>query len=366
MSLSFFAPHQNKINMEKNENFDLSKMFEPVSYFQPNAYFYAKHGEIPSKSLYLQINHNFALAAIEGNLEYENKFGIREYYKSDKVSTLRSYVVEFDTKIVVFFNPGLNGPERVEVLYSKDSDMKKVKEIEELIFANKKKEKISSKIHLVTKHRLGGLDLTSLSIKECDNNLSMNYNDDFLPINTTICERLNTKDDSGLVLLHGKPGTGKTSYIRSLTKQLNKRLIFLPPDLAHEIATPAFLTFLLHYPNSVLIIEDAETIIQERRSGGSGVVSNLLNMTDGLLSDCLKIQIICSFNSQINKIDPALLRKGRLIALYEFKELEKSKARKLSDSLGYVSAIERDMTLSEIYNQSKEDFSQPERKSVGF
>jgi len=37
-----------------------------------------------------------------------------------------------------------------------------------------------------------------------------NYNDDFLPVHQTILDRLRKKNDKGLVLLHGKPGTGKT------------------------------------------------------------------------------------------------------------------------------------------------------------
>jgi len=57
----------------------------------------------------------------------------------------------------------------------------------------------------------------------------------------------------------------------------------------------------------------------------------LLNISDGLLYDCLNIQIICSFNIDIIKVDSALLRKGRLIAKYEFKELEVAKAQALSD-----------------------------------
>ena len=64
-------------------------------------------------------------------------------------------------------------------------------------------------------------------------------------------------------------------------------------------------------------------------------VSALLNITDGLLSDWLNIQLICSFNSDISKIDSALMRKGRLIAKYEFKELEVEKANALSLKLRF-------------------------------
>ena len=75
-------------------------------------------------------------------------------------------------------------------------------------------------------------------------------------------------------------------------------------------------------------------------------VSALLNITDGLLSDWLNIQLICSFNSDISKIDSALMRKGRLIAKYEFKELEVEKANALSLKLGFNKDFDSLVTLS--------------------
>ena len=183
----------------------------------------------------------------------------------------------------------------------------------------------------------------------------------------TIIDRLHKEKDKGLVLLHGKPGTGKTTYLRHLISHTKKRVIYISPDFAEVIATPAFMALLIKYPESILIIEDAENIIEQRKGGDSVAVSNLLNISDGLLSDCLNIQLICSFNNDINKIDSALLRKGRLIAKYEFKELSIGKAQALSDSLGFKAKINKEMTLAEIYNQSEEDFGgKGGRRAIGF
>ena len=73
-------------------------------------------------------------------------------------------------------------------------------------------------------------------------------------------------------------------------------------------------------------------------------------------ADCLNVQIICSFNTDILKIGSALLRKGMLIAMYEFKELESEKAQRLSNNLGYHTLINEPMTLTSIYNQNEKDF----------
>jgi hypothetical protein len=53
-------------------------------------------------------------------------------------------------------------------------------------------------------------------------------------------------------------------------------------------------------------------------------------------------------------IDPASLRKGRLIANYEFNKLDSESSKILSDKLefGRESIIEP-MTLAEIYNQGE-------------
>ena len=76
---------------------------------------------------------------------------------------------------------------------------------------------------------------------------------------------------------------------------------------------------MMKYPDSVLIIEDAEKVVRNRNGNGNETaVSNLLNLSDGILGDCLKTQIVATFNTERQLIDKALLRKGRLIAEYKF------------------------------------------------
>ena len=61
------------------------------------------------------------------------------------------------------------------------------------------------------------------------------------------------------------------------------------------------------------------------------------------------------------------MRKGRLIAKYEFKELETEKAQKLSDKLGFRTSIESPMTLTAIYNQEEKDFQNSKKSNpIGF
>ena len=67
-------------------------------------------------------------------------------------------------------------------------------------------------------------------------------------------------------------------------------------------------------------------------------------------------QIIATFNCDLTKIDSALLRKGRLIANYEFGKLDIESSKILSEKLGYPGdQITEPMTLAEIYNQSENE-----------
>ena len=60
------------------------------------------------------------------------------------------------------------------------------------------------------------------------------------------------------------------------------------------------------------------------------------------------------------------MRKGRLIAKYEFKELETDKAQQLSNKLGFRTLITQPMALTSIYNQEEKDFQIAKNNILGF
>ena len=93
-----------------------------------------------------------------------------------------------------------------------------------------------SRIQLLVKD--DRLRTKSMTISTPSFSIEDNYNDDFLPVHQMILERLAKENDKGLVLLHGKPGTGKTSYIRYLVTMTKKSVIFLPPNMAASITDP--------------------------------------------------------------------------------------------------------------------------------
>ncbi len=218
-------------------------------------------------------------------------------------------------------------------------------------------------------HSEFGFELQEFDIKKIGVDLESNYNDDFHKVNKIIEGFLQEKQKNGLVLLHGKYGTGKTTYLRYMIGAVNKRFIFMPIQLMQNISSPNFLPFISQFPDSILILEDCEQLLIPRELGGqpNDALINLLNLGDGLLADALSIKLICTFNADLKQIDRAILRKGRLIARYEFKELAKEKAQKIVNKIASGKIIDEPMTLADIYNFENENFGENvNKRKVGF
>lgn len=229
---------------------------------------------------------------------------------------------------------------------------------------------------------MSGFSLKKSKIKEVpDFDISKQYNDDFVHEDKKICKFVEDEDKSGIVILHGEKGTGKTTYIRNLiSTHSDKKFVFISPDLVSLLGTPSFTDFINTLNNHIIILEDCENVIRDRKStGANSAVSTLLNMSDGLLADDLGIKFICTFNADIKDIDPALLRKGRLICKYEFKPLTVDKTNALLEYV-YINKVKEEeseltegeveypkvnkgLTLADIYN-FEEDSYETVRKSI--
>lgn len=226
----------------------------------------------------------------------------------------------------------------------------------------------SSGVSLI-KVQHGSLDIEDFDLPIPEIDLELNYGKKFVKIHEHIIDKLNKNNDKGIVLLHGEPGTGKTTYIKYLTSLISdKKILFVPPSMADSLSDPSTIPFFMEHRNSILIIEDAEKVIADREiNGSSSAVSNILNLTDGILGDCLNIQIIATFNMKREKIDNALLRKGRLIAEHKFEKLDLLETNKLLKTLNKEFTSKQPMSLADIYNVEEELFkSEEEKNKIGF
>ncbi len=257
------------------------------------------------------------------------------------------------------------GTDWVEILFDNTNYSFANTLADEFVQCKSSKSNESAQINIITQSN-GYLELKQMNIKPSNLDIGLFYNDDFAEVDAIIKERLSKEDDKGIVLLHGLPGTGKTTYLRHLIGGLKKKVLFVSPSVAGNLMNPEFIDLLIDNPNAILVIEDAENIIMDRKYSSNSSVSNLLNISDGLLSDCLNVQIICTFNSALNLVDSALLRKGRLIAKYEFGKLSTDKSQSLSNHLGLDQLIVKPQTLAEITNPNQLHFETPQVNVIGF
>lgn len=224
---------------------------------------------------------------------------------------------------------------------------------------NPQKEFLENQYSVVVYSPQRGLFTQSCTFRKWQSDVAKNYNDD-LPY--AKMQDILTRDTSELIMLHGKPGTGKSSIIKTLINDVGckKRIEFLyfPTDIFEHVTSSDLIYFFSQHQHSVCVLEDCEKLLLSRDISNNGL-SLLLNMTDGVLGEALSLKFICTFNTLDKNIDSALLRKGRLSLKYEFKELclEKSKA--------INPAATKPMILADLYN-TESNIEGPSERKIGF
>lgn len=130
----------------------------------------------------------------------------------------------------------------VRVFY-KGSLLSYVKEIwEGMCECSTRKGKSAAKISIIINDD-GYLTTKTLPLKPSKVDLDLHYNSDFKKVHALIKENLNAKNQHGLLLLHGLPGTGKTNYLRFLLTEINKDVIFFPVHFAENLTHSSILSF---------------------------------------------------------------------------------------------------------------------------
>ena len=274
-----------------------------------------------------------------------------QIYRKSTISLI-SFIAIIDREIIIDVHRK-DGGERfyMNIIFpigeNKNSTLLKLKKM--LPDYEYKRQPSPGHIHLMCQSPERGLYLKQFYLHQSQLDLNLHYNEGIIGFHDQILERLEKDKDKGIIFLHGKPGTGKTTYIRHLISLLNKKVIIVPGDMVHSLASPVFMEFMLDQANAVMVIEDAENVIERRQNLRSSAVSNLLNLSDGILSDCLNIQFICTFNVDICNVDKAFFRGGRMIGSWEFTPLNAEKASALVQMNNIQKEVRGEMTLAEIF-----------------
>ncbi|XP_076920266.1 AAA-ATPase At2g46620-like [Bidens hawaiensis] len=113
-------------------------------------------------------------------------------------------------------------------------------------------------------------------------------------------------------LLYGPSGTGKSSFIAAMAKLLNYDVYDI--DLTKVVDNSDLKQLLLQIgTRSLIVVEDLDRFVNQSRSSTAVSLSGILNFMDGILNSCCLSEKVMVFtmNSK-EKIDPAVLRPGRI------------------------------------------------------
>lgn len=189
-------------------------------------------------------------------------------------------------------------------------------------------------------------------------------------------------EDGKLIFFYGVPGTGKTHAIMSLMGAWEKNMkckidiitdsekFFESLDYMNEVIYSKERYIDTDYPMKdsnvleedkeeqdptqilrLVVLEDApDLVLLESRAQKSHIMSRLLNITDGIISQGSRIIYLVTTNEDIESIDPAFVRHGRALQILQFPLFTSGQANKWLENNRIDKKVTEEVSLAKLYN----------------
>jgi len=184
----------------------------------------------------------------------------------------------------------------------------------------------------------------------------------FLKMNVDNYIKKYLESSAALLFLQGPPGTGKTTFLKYILTSNHFNAITTYDQSIME-ADKFYLDFMFDEEKNIMIVEDADALLSDRKKTTNKSVSKVLNFSDGL-SPIKNKKIIFTTNlSSLDDVDPALLRPGRCFDIIKFRTLNLQEANAVCKVHKLPKLKEdRSYSLAEILNKKEDEHNQDNTK----